>query len=95
MRFRSRVSVIAILTLIFAFQPVSYVRALSGIVHDQDGAPIVGAKMMFISGNRYLDSTISALDGVFNIDGEFESGNLIVFYDDPDTPGVDYIPYKE
>ncbi|HUV54498.1 MAG TPA: FtsX-like permease family protein [Candidatus Krumholzibacteriaceae bacterium] len=95
MRFKHGVSVIAILTLILAFQPVSSVSALSGIVHDQDGTPIVGAQVMFIMGTRYLDSTASALDGVFSIDGEYESGNLIVFHDDPDTPGVDYIPYLE
>ncbi|MCK4438719.1 hypothetical protein KAV47_06565, partial [Candidatus Bathyarchaeota archaeon] len=50
---------------------------------------------MFISATRYLDTTASALDGVFNIVSEFESGNLIVFHDDPDTSGVDYIPYLD
>ena len=95
MRLRRGVAAIAIFTLVLVFQPVSSVNALSGIVRDQDGTPIAGAQVMFVSGTRYLDKTSSALDGVFSIDDEYESGNLIVFYDDPDTPGVDYIPYLE
>jgi hypothetical protein len=95
MHFRRGVAVIAILTLLLVFQPVSSVSGLSGIIRDQDGAPIVGAQVMFVSGTRYLDATASALDGTYNIDNDFESGDLIVFRDDPDTPGVDYIPYLE
>lgn len=95
MRFRRGVAAIAIFTLVLVFQPVSSVSGLNGIVRDQDGTPIAGAQVMFISATRYLDTTASAFDGVFNIVSEFESGNLIVFHDDPDTPGVDYIPYLE
>lgn len=95
MRFRRGVAAIAIFTLVLVFQSVSSVSGLNGVVRDQDGTPIVGAQVMFVSGTRYLDKTASALDGVFSIDDEYEIGNLIVFYDDPDTPGVDYIPYLE
>jgi hypothetical protein len=95
MRLRRGVAAIAIFTLVLVFQPVSSVNALSGIVRDQDGTPIAGAQVMFFNGTRYLDKTSSALDGTYNIDDEHESGNLIVFYDDPDTPGVDYIPCLE
>jgi hypothetical protein len=95
MRFRRGVAAIAIFMLVLLFQPVSSVSGLNGIVRDQDGTPIVGAQVMFVSGTRYLDKTASALDGIYNIDSEYESGDLIVFHDDPDTPGIDHIPYLE
>ncbi len=93
MRPRCGVTAIALLTLMLLAQPVSHVRALSGAVRDQEGDPITGAQIMLVSETRYLNKTASAQDGMFNIDTEFESGELIVYYDDPDTPGVDYLPY--
>jgi len=95
MRLRRGVAAIAIFTLVLVFQPVSSVNGLNGIVRDQDETPIVGAQVMFVSGTRYLDKTTSAMDGTYNIDSEYENGDLIVFHDDPDTPGVDHIPYLE
>ncbi len=93
MRLRHGVAAFAILVLALVLQPVSSVSALSGTVRDQDGSPIAGAQVTLISGAGYLDKTVSASDGVFNIDVEYESGNLIVFHDDPETPGVDHLPY--
>ena len=84
----------AVLTLMLLIQPVSQAEALSGTVSDQEGAPISGAQIMLISETRYLNKTASTVDGAFDIDTEFDSGKLIVFRDDPDTPGVDYLPYS-
>jgi len=94
MRPRCGVAAIAVITLMLLIQPVSPVKALSGTVRDQEGTPITGAQIMLISETRYLNKTASTRDGVFDIDTEFESGKLIVFHDDPDTPGVDYLPYS-
>jgi hypothetical protein len=94
MRTKCGVTAIAILTLMLLTQPVSHVGALSGTVRDQEGTPIAGAQIMLMSETRYLNKTASTQGGVFNIRTEFESGDLIVFHDDPDTPGVDYLPYS-
>ena len=92
---RSRRGVMLIIFLVFTIvsQSVSSVCALSGVVRDQEGVPIAGAELTFINGSRYLDLTISASDGSYNIESEYERGNLIVYHDDPNTPGVDYVPY--
>jgi ABC-type lipoprotein release transport system permease subunit len=95
MRPKHGAAAFTVLLLALVFQPVISVSALSGTVRDQDGAPIVGAQVVLISGARYLDRTVSASDGVYDIDAEYESGSLIIFHDDPETPGVDYIPYME
>lgn len=94
MRPRFGVASLALLALVLLTPSFNPVRALSGTVSDIDGAPVAGAKIMLISGTRYLNRTASAPDGSFNIEAEFDSGELIVFHDDPDTPGVDYLPYS-
>ena len=88
---KNRAIFIALLVVFVAQFTVIASADINGSVVDKNGNPIT-ATIRVIEGNREATAFQTGSNGVFNIQLTPSNYVLIVYGDNPDTPGYDYLP---
>lgn len=82
-------------TLLLLLIPLAYAAPLSGTVTDENGSPLPDAHVRVIPRKGPpIDSTADS-SGAFTFPEVPPGASIAVYMDDPETPGVDYLPYLE
>ncbi len=67
--------------------------SIEGYVTTVEGEPLEGAYVILTQWRSHVVETTDE-NGYYSITPTRSSGDLYVYYDDPETPGYDYLPEK-
>jgi hypothetical protein len=67
--------------------------SIAGYVFDGDGIPLEGANVA-ISRWRLYDEVVTDLNGYYEFDHKYSYVDIYVYYDFPETEGLDYMPQR-
>jgi ABC-type lipoprotein release transport system permease subunit len=87
----ARRALLVLVMVMVSLSPMT-VKALNGVVTDQQGEPIPGAIVVVVEGVSEVLKTNTNSDGSFNAEVQGTNISVYVYADLPETPGVDYIP---